>query len=552
MPDAAEALAKLAEIVEQRGLASLFPLLRACRALAEEASPLDVAVFGQFKSGKSSLLNAVLGRDLLPVGAIPVTAVVTRITAGSDSASVIGLDGSRTGIPLERIADYVSEAGNPDNRRGVAIVDVGTPALEGLPGLRLVDTPGLGSALAHNTQATRDWLPDVAMALVVVSAERPLSQEDLDLLGELVAVAPRIVIVLSKVDLVSAEQRDEVQAFVDRRIRAALGRALPIVPFSTRQDPGGHVARLTAEVLAPVCSRAADERRSALELKLATLARGCEAYLQAALAAAERDEGERAALQKAVFDESVSEPLARDELRLASRRVAGSARPSFENLLLAHRAPLAARIASDLDAEMRVWSGNLARRTARYEAWMFERLNTETGALAATGQPVAERFLAEAEERFRRIVEALRDRLGRNLTGVTLPPLAWQPARPRVAIAPVAIGRTLDTPWGLLSWVIPMSLFGGMFRRHCGSKVAWEVEKNLTRLAGAWADATTAAIADLEERAANWMHDELATLRSELSRTVSDSDLIRTTLRSLPVLAGAQPGDPGPPAQGRA
>ena len=57
-------------------------------------------------------------------------------------------------------------------------MDVYTPALSDLPGVRLVDTPGLGSVFAHNTDATRTWMPNVAAALVTVSAERPLSDED--------------------------------------------------------------------------------------------------------------------------------------------------------------------------------------------------------------------------------------------------------------------------------------------------------------------------------------------------------------------------------------
>ena len=74
----------LRSLVERFGLTTLIPLLEACETLAGSAdAPLDVAVFGQFKSGKSSLLNAVLGADVLPVGVLPVTTVVTRVTAGS-------------------------------------------------------------------------------------------------------------------------------------------------------------------------------------------------------------------------------------------------------------------------------------------------------------------------------------------------------------------------------------------------------------------------------------------------------------------------------------
>ena len=546
-------IALLGDVVNDYGLVALGPLLEACRALDTNSTPLDVAVFGQFKSGKSSLLNAIIGKPLLPVGVVPVTAVVTRVTGGNASAKVTRMDGTVFAIDPARVPEYVSEAKNPENREQVALVDIVAPELESLPGLRLVDTPGLGSVLSHNTQATLDWLPSVAVALVVVSAERPLSEEDRTLVLELTGFAPRIVVVLSKIDILEPEQRGEVEEFLDGRLRGALGHAVPIVPFSTREEVDFHAAFLKSEVLIPVCANAVAERQSALELKLATLSQSCRAYLDVALAAAEKGEAERAALQAAVFDESVSEPLAYDELKLAAQRVAASARPTFENLLLAHQAAMTSRVVADLGVVMRSWSGNIARQVARYEAWMLERMNAEVGTLAISGEPIAHDLVSQAEGRLRRVVEALRDRLARNLTratGVTLPPLAWQPPRPRVAIAPVAIGRTLDTQWELLWWMIPMRVFGGVFRRHCAGRVSWEVEKNLTRLAGAWSDATTAAVAALEVQAARWIHDELVTLRGILSRAESESDRIRTTLRSLPTCIGQRSIDAGlPPAR---
>ena len=146
----------VADVVRRFGLTSLEPTLRACEALAGDDAPLDVAVLGQFKSGKSSLLNAVLGEAVFPVGALPVTAVVTRAAAGPERVvRVTRLDGSVEEVAPARLADFVTEAGNPGNRRQVARVDVLTPALADLPGVRLVDTPGLGSVFTHNTEATR-------------------------------------------------------------------------------------------------------------------------------------------------------------------------------------------------------------------------------------------------------------------------------------------------------------------------------------------------------------------------------------------------------------
>ena len=79
------ALAKLAEVVDQFKLSVLQSTVAACHALLD-SEYIDLAVLGQFKSGKSSLLNSVLGESLLPVGALPVTAVVTRLVSGPERA----------------------------------------------------------------------------------------------------------------------------------------------------------------------------------------------------------------------------------------------------------------------------------------------------------------------------------------------------------------------------------------------------------------------------------------------------------------------------------
>jgi hypothetical protein len=91
----------------------------------------------------------------------------------------------KKGIPLDEIRLYVGEDKNPNNEKRVGSVDIGLPALKLREPLEFVDTPGLGSVFAHNTTATRDWLPNVGAALVAISSDAPLSERDLELLDEL-------------------------------------------------------------------------------------------------------------------------------------------------------------------------------------------------------------------------------------------------------------------------------------------------------------------------------------------------------------------------------
>jgi predicted GTPase len=304
-PGLATQLRALAEVVGRFGLTSLRPTLGACEALSGD-DPLDLAVLGQFKSGKSSLLNAVLGEAVFPVGVVPVTTVITRAAAGQGRVvRVTHLEGTVEEVAPDRVAEFVTEAGNPGNRRRVAVVDVLTPAVRDWPGVRLVDTPGLGSVFAHNTEATRAWMPNVAVALVAVSAERPLSDEDRRLVAEARQTAPRVVVVLTKVDLLTEAELGEVAAFLGGALRETFGDTVPVLPFSTRADPGRWVRQLREAVLLPVAADVARERRAALGVKLAALARACRGYLAVGLQAAERADADRERLRAAVLDESV-------------------------------------------------------------------------------------------------------------------------------------------------------------------------------------------------------------------------------------------------------
>jgi GTP-binding protein EngB required for normal cell division len=533
----------VAEVVRRFGLASLRPALRACEVLSSEDQPLDVAVLGQFKSGKSSLLNALLGEALFPVGVVPVTAVITRATAGPEQVVRVTYQASRECERPEveevnpgRLAEFVTEASNPGNHRRVAVVDVFTPALHDLLGVRLVDTPGLGSVLAHNTEATRNWIPNVAVALVTVSAERPLSDEDRRLVAEACQSASRVVVLLTKVDLLTEAERAEVTAFLDRGLRASFGDTVTVLPFSTRVEPERWARRLREAVLLAVAGDVAGERRAALSVKVAALARACLGYLTVGLEAAERADADRERLRVAVLDESVNGAVLRDELRLAEQRVGEGTRPAFEKVFLAQRAALGRRLTDALAAELRTWQGNLARQSQQYEVWMAGRLTAELTPLSSDAAPLAADLLRQAEGRFRRVVEAFRDRLSRNIreaTGLTVSLAAWDARPPEPVVVPVAVGRTFMTDWELLWWALPMWLVGGLFRRHVLGRVPWEVEKNLIRLAGDWAVAVDAAAADLRTHAVAWLDAELATLDRLLGKEPAEATAFREALLRL-------------------
>ena len=236
MPDAAPAgaasvigapLERLAHIAAELGDHALASDARAERDRLTEAR-FFVACLGQFKRGKSTLLNALVGQPILPVGVVPVTSVVTILRYGDQPAAMVRFsDGHTEPIALDTIAMFIDERQNPGNRRHAIVVDIALPSPILRDGLCLVDTPGLGSVHAGNTEATRAFVPRTDVALVVVGPDPPISGAELQLIEEVSREAGELMVVLNKADQSSAEQLREVTEFTRATVETALARPIP-------------------------------------------------------------------------------------------------------------------------------------------------------------------------------------------------------------------------------------------------------------------------------------------------------------------------------------
>ena len=134
-------LDRIAALADELKLVNLQPQIAACRNQLQTRNGLDVAVFGRFKAGKSSFLNHLTGRDVLPIGVVPLTAVITRLRFGPvERATVKYLNGAAREIPIEEIHCFVGENENPDNQKQVASVEVELPALQPFAPLQFVET----------------------------------------------------------------------------------------------------------------------------------------------------------------------------------------------------------------------------------------------------------------------------------------------------------------------------------------------------------------------------------------------------------------------------
>ncbi len=188
-------------------------------ALAEqlERKELNVLVVGQFKRGKSTVVNALLDEDLMPTGALPLTGVATAVRYGANPTITVRLSsGDQRTVTPEEFALYVSERTNPKNALGVVSVDVVRPA-PALRGVALFDTPGVGSIFRHNTATARAILPRADAAILVVGPEPPVGAEELSYASDVAQSSVRLFVIFNKADTAGAAL-DELLAFTRQAI----------------------------------------------------------------------------------------------------------------------------------------------------------------------------------------------------------------------------------------------------------------------------------------------------------------------------------------------
>lgn len=180
---------------------------------------LFVAVVGEFKRGKSTFINAVLGSSILPTGVLPLTNIVTLLEYGPEPClEVVFRDREPLLAPLENLREFVAEEGNPENRKKVRFVRVRFPSPFLEKGISLADTPGFESLHETQTEEARAYLPRIDIGLFLLSADSPLSGKEMTLLDELAGNAATCLVLLNKTDFLSETEKGAMVEYVRQRI----------------------------------------------------------------------------------------------------------------------------------------------------------------------------------------------------------------------------------------------------------------------------------------------------------------------------------------------
>ncbi|GAB1510570.1 dynamin family protein [Actinophytocola sp. KF-1] len=220
--------------------------LRACEAFgrpdlaarltavrARLADPVSyVVVAGEFKQGKSSLVNALVGAPVCPVDDDAATAVPTFVRHGDEASAELvwqGEERRHEPIALPDVRAHVVESGTRDER--VAGVEIRIPRAILASGLVLVDTPGIGGLGSAHAAASLAAISMADAVLFVTSAAQELTRSEVDFLRRARRLCPTVACVLTKTDFYPAWRR--IRELDDAHLTAATGQEIPLVAVSS-------------------------------------------------------------------------------------------------------------------------------------------------------------------------------------------------------------------------------------------------------------------------------------------------------------------------------
>ncbi len=284
-------LQTLGEIIDRQGLTEFRPTITMLLDRAEDTA-LEIAVFGRVSTGKSSLLNHVIGADLLPVGVTPITAVPTRIGYGQKPLVRVWREG--LGVSEHSVGElpaFVDERLNPENRKRVGRILVLYPSERLREGIIFVDTPGVGSLATRGAAETLSYLPRCDAGIVLVDGGSTLTPDDLKIIAVLTPAGTATSVLVSKADLLSAADLEQQIAYVKRQLKSEFDTDLPVRAVSVMPSHAELLEQWFAEELSPLYERKQNLLQESLARKTLMLAGAVRSALEAQVAY-QRPEGD--------------------------------------------------------------------------------------------------------------------------------------------------------------------------------------------------------------------------------------------------------------------
>jgi GTP-binding protein EngB required for normal cell division len=274
-------LATLERLIERHALVAFRPALEAILERYEDRR-FEIAVFGRVSSGKSSLLNYLIGAAVLPVGVAPVTAVPVRLERGAvDEVEAHFADRQAERLPIARLPEFVTEKANPSNSKHVTRLRVSIASSRLPEQVVFVDTPGLGSLATEGTAETLAYLPRCDAGVVLLDASSAPTPDDIGTVRRLSEAGIPAMVVLSKADLLTPDELARMQDYVGRHLQSDVGLAIVPRPISTRATHASLADAWLSDEIEPLMRNHRALLDASLQRKIGVLRLGVQGALRA-------------------------------------------------------------------------------------------------------------------------------------------------------------------------------------------------------------------------------------------------------------------------------
>jgi small GTP-binding protein len=227
---------ELAGLAQEAGMRSLRDDLSYVRVPKLEEERFILVILGEFNHGKTTFVNALLGRDLLPTGITPTTATLNHIVFSDPPyAKVIYQGGEAKDIQLERLSDYSSGRATEDLER-ISYIEVGYPAELLRERVTLVDTPGVNDLNTQRAEITYGYLPRADTVIFLLDAGQILKRSEEEFLKTRILRRSRdkLIFAIAKSDILTQEELAEAERFARSHLERILGE-VNIFPISAQR-----------------------------------------------------------------------------------------------------------------------------------------------------------------------------------------------------------------------------------------------------------------------------------------------------------------------------
>jgi hypothetical protein len=350
---------------------------------------------------------------------------------------------------------------------------------------------------------------------VAVSVDPPLSQRDIDLLKSLYRYTPKVAVLLTKVDLLSEPELEEVIEYVHAQLSRNFPGTPQVFPYSTK--PGFEHLReaLEAELAGGTLERFAEERESILMRKIDTLLGELSDFLALSLKSAEVLQSERQALNEQLLGEKEALDDVKSVIRLLAQNASAGARADISQRLEAHQGEVESALFAAFESEFPKWTRSLGTMRRSFEDWLASALRDELTALSDRHRDSLLEPLRQVRQQTFRVLQQFRDRLSdRAMRGFGVPLRTTEteidvvePSAPSVRI-----GRVFDRNWEVLSPILPAFAIEAVVRRHFERSIPYLVEQNLSRLGAQWEESINGALWGVEKEARRRLDELMATV----------------------------------------